>query len=98
MHSKQYDERRAHAADAAREEAEPERAGAIGREKAGVGADQHHAFETDIEYAGFFRDLLAEPRQQQRQAGRDRAEQQRDQERLCEQSSHVAAALGLRRD
>ncbi len=94
----QHDERGAHAADTAGEKAEPERTRVVGREEARVGADQHHAFEADVEHPGLFRDLLAEARQQQRQAGRHRAEQQRDQEGLGEQGAHVPAVPDLRRD
>ena len=78
-HAKERHQHRHHeAGGGAREEAEPERVRAEGGGEAGVGAEQHHPFDADVEHAGLLRHLLAEPGQQQRHAGRDRARDQRD--------------------
>ena len=78
-----------HAAQAAGEEAHPERAGIIGGDKAGIGPEQHHALNADIEDAGLFRDLFTEAGKEQRYTSGNGAEQQRDEERLGEEFAHL---------
>ena len=76
MHSSNTMKRDRRAAEAAGEKAEPERARVLGRDETGIGADQHHALDADVEHPRLFRDLFAEPGQQQRHAGGDGAEEQ----------------------
>ena len=86
-HAEERHQHRHHeAGGGAREEAKPERARAEGGGEAGVSAEQHHPLDADVEHTGLLGDLLAEPRQQQRHAGRDRARDQRDQEGVAEQA------------
>ena len=64
-----HDERGAHAGRPAGQEAEPLRVAVVGAEEAGVGAEQHHPLEPDVEHACPLRDRLAERREHQRHAG-----------------------------
>ena len=93
MQKQRHEERDRHAAEPAGEEAEPEGAGVVGGDEAGIGADQHHAFDADVEDAGLLRDLLAEAGQQQRHAGGDGAEEQRRSRKASVSRASMAQAV-----
>ncbi len=76
-HAKQrHDQRHRDAAGGTGEEAQPERSRIESAEETEIGAGQHHAFDADVEHTGLFRHLFAKPGKQQRNGGRDGAEQQ----------------------
>ena len=66
-----------HAGDDGGQEAEPGRPAVVGGVEAGVGAEEHHALEADVEQAGLLRDGLAERREEERHAGEDGAGDER---------------------
>ena len=57
------------AGDGATKQPEPQGVAGPRKVKASIGAEEHHALETDVQYPGLFRDLFPEAREQQGNCG-----------------------------
>ncbi len=90
------DQRHRHAGQDSQQNAQQRTAGMNGRREADDGADQHHAFDAEIEDPGLFRHQLSGRRQQQRRRGGHDAEHEADDDGLVHHAPPATLGLGPR--